>query len=860
MINPPEAVLAFKRIPISTGWTFKKTNNSGSEDAALPVSQFPTTIYQDLIHHGKIVDPFLDANEPKVQWVGEEAWTYSTKFSRPRVRSHDLNFELVFEGLDTHSTILVNFKEIQKTDNMYLEYRVNISKLIEEENELEIRFESTFLNGRKMEKMASTKPLFCHNGDQSRLQVRKAPYSYGWDWGPTMLTCGPWRPIYLEVFTAKVADLWFEVELSDSLSFANISARAEIIGGSYSDKVKFELFGPDGFLNAEKIQGAVTLATTNFEVESPQLWFPVGNGAQPLYTLKVHILSPAGDVLCSSTKRLGIRKLELIQRPLERAPGKTFFFQVNNIPIFCRGSNWIPADMFLPRITTKKYRTLVHLAAEGNQNMIRVWGGGIYEDNSFYDACDEFGILVWQDFMLACGSYPVTHQFQSNFEAEAMCNIKRLRHHPSMALWCGNNEDHMFADAYSQGGYDASDLDPKNWLKSNWPARIIYDKTLPAICAKLSPSIPYHPGSPWGGNPSNDTTVGDTHAWDVWMKASKQYPYQRYPELAGRFVSEFGLKAYPTYKTVLEFTTDPKECHPQSKIMDAHQKSSSKSTWARDNRTIALYLVENFKHGYKMSQYAYASMLVQAEAMQYAFAGWRRLWKGPGNEECAGAIVWQFNDAWPCISWSLIDFNLRPKYAYYSIKRAIAPLVVGVARVELETSRADEFTQVHIRKETRLQIWGSNFTNVDEKAELRIQAVDVYTGKTVWEKRQDMVLLRNQSTELFDDLLLDEATATTTVFLARIMRGDTVLARFVDWPQPLRHLDLPKPSVRVTVKLDYIHVSSPLPVKGVVFDVDDDIIMDDNCIDVIPGDDQIIHAKGLRGKSVGFTHLALAAD
>ena len=678
--------------------------------------------------------------------------------------------------------------------------------------------------------------------------------------GPTMLTCGPWRPIYLEVFTARLADLWFEVELSDLFSNATITSHAEIVGVGGSHKVKFELYGPDGNLVQERMTDAKDgLAAANFELISPQLWFPAGNGPHPLYSLKASLLTPMTVVQSILTKRVGIRRVELIQKPLDKQSGTSFFFQINGIPIYSRGSNWIPADMFLPRITPEKYRKLVQLAANGNQNMIRVWGGGIYEDNSFYDACDEFGILVWQDFMLACGSYPVTPEFRHTFQAEAIYNIKRLRHHPSIAIWCGNNEDHMFADVYSSGGYDPSDQNPENWLKSNWPARIIYDKDLPEMCAKLVPNTPYHPGSPWGGKPSNDPTVGDTHAWDVWMKASKQYPYQRYAELAGRFVSEFGLKSYPTYKTVKEFITDPSECYPQSKIMDAHQKSSSKSTWARDNRTIALYLVENIKHGFAMHKYAYASMLIQSEAMYYAFSGWRRLWKGPGNEECSGAIVWQLNDAWPCISWSLIDFNLRPKFSYYSIKRAVAPLVVGAARVEVEKSRDDDFTHVHIHKEKRLQIWGSNFTVKEEIAELLIQAIDVRSGKATWERRLDVLLPHNQSTELFDELLQD--AAEQTIFLARIIRDDKVIARFADWPQPLRHLDLPKPDVKVTVKDDEIYVSSSLPVKGVVFDIDDDeIIFNDNCIDVIPGDGQVVHAKGLNGRSVNIMHLGLAVD
>lgn len=662
------------------------------------------------------------------------------------------------------------------------------------------------------------------------------------------------------MFSARFEDLWFRIDLSDSLLEAAISTHAEIHPVIALHKVKFELFNPDGLLvQEETVEGSRGLAAGNFHIKFPQLWFPAGNGPQQLYVLKASALMPTGEVLCTSSRRLGIRRVKLIQNPFEKQSGTTFFFEVNNVPIYCRGSNWIPADMFLPRVTSGKYRKLVQLAAEGNQNMIRVWGGGIYEDKAFYDACDELGILVWQDFMLACGSYPVTPEFRRNFEDEAIYNVKRLRHHPSIALWCGNNEDHMFADAYSNGGYDPTDLDPKNWLQSNWPARIIYDKTLPEICKRLAPETPYHPGSPWGGRPSNDPTMGDTHAWDVWMKASKQYPYQRYPELAGRFVSEFGLKSYPNLKTITEFITDPGERYPQSKTMDAHQKSSSKSTWARDNRTIALYMVENFKHGYKMHQYAYTSMLVQAEAMYCAFSGWRRLWKGPGKEECAGTIVWQLNDAWPCVSWSLIDFNLRPKYAYYAVKRAIAPLIVGATRVEVETSRDNEFTEVHIHKEKRLQVWASSFSADKVGAELIIQAIDATSGTTSWERRLHVSVHPNQSTELFDERLEDPVDQT--VFLIRLVKEGKVIARCADWPQPLRHLDLPNPLVKVEVKDDLVYVSSPLPVKGVVIETEDDeIVFDDNCFDVFPGDYQVILAKGLNGRRVSFMHLGMAVD
>ena len=639
-----------------------------------------------------------------------------------------------------------------------------------------------------------------------------------------------------------------------------MKATAEL-EGSFPETVQFKLFDPAGTLIHTKSSTPENgIAQTKFEIHRPQLWFPRGNGSQPLYTLEATAFSTSqSTVLCSSSKRLGIRRVRLVQRPLKKHPGTTFYFEINNVPIFSRGANWIPTDMCLPRITPERYRAWIEFAANGNHNMIRVWGGGIYEDDIFYGACDELGIMVWQDFQLACGSYPATPKFLQAIEEEAVYNLKRMRSHPSIVLWCGNNEDHMFADRYN-AQYDPDDLNPDNWLKTNWPGRIIYDKVLKELCGKYVPETPYHPGSPWGGRPSNDPTVGDIHAWGVWMKASEQYPYQYYPNLSGRFVSEFGLKSYPALKTVENFITNPKERYPQSRMMDAHQKSSSKTPWARDNRTIALYIVENFKHGYTMPQYVYASQLAQAEAMTYAFAGWRRLWKGHGHEECAGALVWQLNDAWPCVSWALGDYYLRPKYAYFTTKRSLAPLSVGVARVEVEESRDSEFTDVHIHRVTRIQVWGSNFTVVEERMELLVQGFDFESGKCIWEERKEGVtLVQNQSTELFDKPL--HAALIPTIVSARLLKDGKVIARFSDWPQPLKHLDLPKAAVDLIVRGDYIHVSSSLPVKGLALAVDDDLVkLEDNCIDLVPGDEQVIHAKGLNGRSVSFMHLGIAAD
>lgn len=292
-------------------------------------------------------------------------------------------------------------------------------------------------------------------------------------------------------------------------------------------------------------------------------------------------------------------------------------------------------------------------------------------------------------------------------------------------------------------------------------------------------------------------------------------------------------------------------------MMGAHMKASSTSTWARDYRTIALYLMENVKHGFTLEQYTYALQLIQAKAMMYAFARFKRLWQGHGNEECAGVLVWQLNDAWPSVSWSLADSNMRRKYAYWSVKRALAPISVGVSRIEVETGRDSEFTEVHTHKQ-RLQVWGSNFAEEDDILTLEIRGIDVATGKCIWDHLEVAILPKNRSTGLYDKVLSDRAD--TTVICARLFDGIKVAARYFDWPQPLKYLDLPKPKIKVVVRGDHIHLCTPLPVKGLAFDFekDDSAVFDDNCIDLVPEDDQVIVARGLAGRKVAFMHLATA--
>lgn len=333
------------------------------------------------------------------------------------------------------------------------------------------------------------------------------------------MTCGPWRPIRLEIYHCRIADLFFVTEVEGSLAAAEITARCEVEGSA--TEVRFEVSFEGKKVATETMGVTDGLASAVLRTQKPKLWYPARYGNQPLYELKA-ILSAgrAGSLACDvKTKRFGLRRAEVVQRELDDATGTTFFFQINNIPVFCGGSNWIPADMSIPRIEPSKYRALLKLALAGNHSMIRVWGGGIYEEDVFYDSCDELGILVWQDFLFACGNYPANDEFLDLIKREATANVKRLRHHPCIVLWAGNNEDYQYRETENLD-YDPQDQNPENWLKSNFPARYIYEKILVDVTQELVPNTYYHFGSPFGGKSTRDPTVGDIHQWNGWLYCS----------------------------------------------------------------------------------------------------------------------------------------------------------------------------------------------------------------------------------------------------------------------------------------------------------------------------------------------------
>jgi beta-mannosidase len=809
-------------LALDNGWQLKvhdpdskPEQDFASQEGWLPAS-VPGTVHQDLMAAGQIPDPFYGLNEQAVQWVGERAWLYRCSFDLPPELKLSNATQLCFDGLDTFATVWLNGQQILTSDNMFVPYRQEVGPLLQPtNNQLQILFESAFLRGEERE--AKYGKLKAWNGVTSRLYVRKAQYHYGWDWGPVLLTAGIWKVVWLENFEARIADLACPVEVSPDLSQASIATRLEIEtvpGLACTDLlVGLKLRGPDGSVVAEQqvpVKDNVTAHT--FEIAAPQLWWPHGYGTQPLYRLEA-TLKAADQELDHQEKRIGLRRLRLVQEPLENEPGTTFFFEINNTPIFASGANWIPADSFTPRITTERYRTQLQMAVEANMVMLRVWGGGIYEDDRFYDICDELGLLVWQDFMFACGLYPAHAWFQESVKAEAEAALLRLRHHPALVLWCGNNEDYAIAESF--GLFDpAFNAD---FTQTSFPARQIYERLLPEVCARLDPTRPYWPGSPYGGTNSADRTIGDRHTWDVWHGAMADYHH--YPKYEGRFVSEFGMEALPALSTVISFTPES-ERYSYSRVMEFHNRSEG------GQRRLAAYLADNLPLVSELEDYLYATQFIQSEALSFALHGWRRRWGGPGNYAVAGALVWQLNDCWPVTSWAIIDYDLNPKPAYYALRREMAPITIGL----WDTGQG------------KATFWGVSSLKSVIEGELRLTTWDL-NGNKKGETSQPVTLKPNQASEWGELAYKAEAELVVN---ATFSREGGVLARAVLWPEPFKYLKLPDPGLQVTrLPGDKLQLEVARPAKGVFLQTDKPVNWSDNMLDLMPGEPQLISAPGL---------------
>jgi beta-mannosidase len=784
-----------QRTSLSGAWEFRQV---GTEEW-LPAS-VPGGVHTDLLALGRIPDPFVADNEKRVMWVAEADWEYRRTFSVSSAVLKEANVFLVCDGLDTLAEVHLNGTLLGSTNNMYRQYRWEVkSSLKPSDNELWIRFPSTVCFAKALQ--AKTKLSGVSQAIEGGPHVRKAPCQFGWDWGPMIPPIGVWKDLRLEGYTtARIK----EVHLRQKHAGGQVSVSAAVQLEQWSDQptmVAMTITAPDGRIyevSENAIGGQVTLVEN---ITNPLLWWPNGYGAQPLYKVEISICNDK-KTLDQKQFRIGLRTIELRRQPDEW--GESFTFVVNDVPVFAKGSDWIPADTFPTRLTRAWLSGLLESAVASHQNMLRVWGGGFYEDETFYDLCDELGILVWQDGVFACSIYPLNDpEFHENVRIEMFENIKRLRHRASLALWCGNNEMEWGWESW------AWNTDQNKSYKEAYDT--FFHHTLPDWVAQLDPDTAYWPSSPSSDTPFinvNSPDRGDAHYWDVWHGRK---PFTAYRGVFPRFMSEFGFQSLPPLETIKTYAR-PEDWNMTSYIMEHHQRSGS------GNGLMIGQMTDTFRMPKDFPSLVYLSMILQAEGIRYGVEHWRR-----NKHRVSGAIYWQLNDCWPVASWASLDYYGRWKALHYAARRFYAPVMLSLFDEGLKVG-------VHVTSDIAETISG--------QVQWQLVSLD---GEVIQTGEADLevgpYLSREVEAVSFE---MSEEMRRQTVFVCTLYRDrkpvDTKLSLFV----PNKHLELSNPALKVDVIADndqaVFAVSARSLARFVELSLEGaDVVFSDNYFDVPAG-------------------------
>jgi beta-mannosidase len=676
----------------SENWTFNKQNETKKLKATIP-----GTVHTDLFANQLIPDPFFGSNEKQLQWIENENWEYETTFSISEKEISNENIELEFEGLDTYATVYLNGKIVLEADNMFRKWIISAKKHLKKgKNHLKIVFQSAVQKGKEeAEKLSYTLP------EKERVFVRKAQYQFGWDWGPKFVTAGIWKKVQLKFWnSAKIESVKYEQKVLNE-SVADLDFMFAIFAeksGKYQIKLGQKLFP----FELKKGQNVVKIPLS---IPNPILWWSNGLGVPHQYVFRFS-LEQNQQKIEEKELKIGLRTIELIQENDQH--GTSFYFKLNGKPVFMKGANYVPQDSFLPRVPDATYFSLVENAKKANMNMLRVWGGGVYADDEFYNACDANGILVWQDFMFACAMYPGDEQFVENIKQEVIDNVNRLQNHPSIALWCGNNEnDEGWHNWGWQKQFKYSQADStKIWNDYKKVFHEVIPQTLDSLLSKEK-NI-YWPSSPsigWGRKES--LTQGDSHYWGVWWGKE---PFEIYKKKVGRFMSEYGFQGMPNLET-LQKVIAKEDFNFTSEAFKNHQKHPT------GFETITEYMTRDFPVPTSMEKYNYVSQLLQAYGMKIAIEAHRL-----AKPYCMGSLYWQLNDCWPVTSWSTLDYYGNWKAAHYQVKESFAPIYLAVTE-----------------NENGYSIIGSN-DNLDVKEGIVTAKLLDFSGKELWTASKNCTL------------------------------------------------------------------------------------------------------------------------
>ena len=719
------------RKELNEGWKFKQARLSNWYPATVP-----GVVHTDLMDNKIIEDPFFRLNERGMQWIDKEDWIYQTTFQlTPEMMGRE-NIDLIFKGLDTYADVYLNEKKILEANNMFREWKTSIKPDLKPgENVLKIYFHSPIKVD--IPKWDALPYQYEAGNDQSEnggvfnkkvsVFARKAGYHYGWDWGPRLVTSGIWRPVYVEAWdNARINDVFIR-QPEVSKSRASLIGEVEILADKEIDQANVTITeAASGRVLAGQtvsLQKGINKISLPFSIKSPKLWWSNGLGEPHLYSFRTD-LTVNNQTSDAWTEEVGLRSLKIINRPDK--DGKTFYVELNGIPVFAKGANYIPQDNFLPRVTPGQYEKTILDAANANMNMLRIWGGGTYESDLFYQLCDRYGILVWQDFMFACSLYPAEGELLENIRQEAIDNVKRLRNHACIALWCGNNECN---DAWFNWGWQKRykaqnpEYEQKIWKQFNDQ----YNVTLPQVVEEYAPESFYWPSSPFGRyDGGSDDRNGDRHYWEVWHGKK---PIEMYNKERSRFFSEYGFQSFPEFESVKRYAPRQEDWDIYSEVMMSHQRGGMHA-----NELIETYLLNEYRKPRNFEAFLYMNHVLQGDAIKTAIEAHRR-----DMPYCMGTLFWQHNDCWPVASWASRDYYGRWKAQHYFARKAYRDILVSPI--------ADEDGQL------KVQIVSDRHKACNGRLEVKVMKL---TGEVLNSYKRNVIVDANSSKALFS-VPLDEA-------------------------------------------------------------------------------------------------------
>ena len=806
-------------VTLDRGWEFRQqaATKPGGEENWL-AAKVPGDVHLDLLENKKIPDLFFRDNERKLQWIENESWEYRLSFDVTPDLLTRANVDLVFDGLDGAAEVYVNEARVLNAANMFRTWRVPVKENLHAgKNMLRVVFPSPI---KAAAQAAGRDPSRLNPEVEEKAYLRKAAYEYGWDWGPRFVTSGIWKPVRLEAWDqVRIAD--FSIQQRDvSADVAHINAEVEV-ESSRTESVRVDLdYGIDAksakLTETFSLHAGRNLIDFPIEVRQPKRWFPAGYGDQSLYQFSVQVNTDAGEMMAVRTAKSGLRSI-LLRRDLDKW-GRSFELVVNGIPVFAKGADVIPFDSFPNRVTTANYRRILESARDANMNMIRHWGGGYYESDEFYAICDELGIMVWQDFMYANAWQPGEYSFKLEMEAEAEDQVRRLRNHPSIVLWCGNNEIES-----TKSGDASPNLRPDVRYKLWQDYLTQFSGILPKVVAKLSPETPYWPSSSSSDyEPLSDSfQSGDAHIWDVWHG---RVPFATYETHHARFVTEFGFQSFPEMKTVETFTLPEDRTSIFTPVMLAHQKNNEGNSIIHD------YLLKDYSEPKDFASFLYVSQVLQAEGIKTAAEHFRR-----SRPETMGSIFWQLNDCWPVASWSSIDYYGRWKALQYYARKFYAPVLVSP----------------HV-EDGALKVYVVSDKTEAASSTLRVRLID-FEGKVLLQESNDVRVEPLASKVYLSWTLkkLTEAGVTdpSKVFaVADISSGGVELSRNLTYLVPVKEIHLRPAKLKVEAsgqRGSYtIAINSPVLARSVHLSFGDlDVELSDNYFDLLPGETVEVTAR-----------------